>query len=170
MAEPIDPTAVPGSGQLKLQDKGPEKGEKSISWLDDGKSSNLIALAEATLEVRPYLSQWGDIQLKWNDVARILGDRKAIPSGKNFRAVQGKMKDLLDQLQRYQEDLKKPQLSALPRAPFSEKLLRLLTMVQEQVAAGASTTPSLYLLPFRAAASFHLRPLALCALLLVCLL
>lgn len=118
-----------------LSGKGAEKGEKSISWADDGKNSNLIALAEATLEIRPYLSAWGDIQQKWNEVARLLGERKAIPSGKNFRAVQGKMKDLLDQLQRFQDDMKKPNLTTMPRCPFSEKLLRLLTAIQEQCGA-----------------------------------
>lgn len=133
----VDPGAVAGNTPIKISDhKSSEKAEKSISWADDGKSSNLIALAEVTLEVRPYYSPWGDVQAKWTDVARILGDRKSIPSGKNFRAVQGKMKDLLDTLSRYQEDTKKQNVV---RCPFSEKLFRLLLMVQEQTTATPGT-------------------------------
>lgn len=139
--EQVDPSAVQGNTPLKITEKPMEKAEKSISWADDGKSSNLIALAEVTLEVRPYYSPWGDVQAKWNEVARILGDRKAIPSGKNFRAVQGKMKDLIDTLLRYQEDSKKH--AGLPRCPFSEKLYRLLVQVHEQTTSMAGARSDL---------------------------
>ena len=103
-----------------------------LHWKDDGKDSNCVQLAEATIRHNPYQSKWGDIAANWNRVLKDLQDRNVIPLDKDYRCLQHKMKSMLDTVRAHNEACKNCVVpSHMPRRPFSDKLFGMLTTVLE---------------------------------------
>lgn len=102
-----------------------------LHWKDDGKESNSVQLAEATLRHNPYQSKWGDIAANWNRVLKDLQEKNVIPMDKDYRCLQHKMKSMLEIMRAHQEALKSALPNQAPRRPFSDKLYNLLTLILE---------------------------------------
>lgn len=110
-----------------------------LHWKDDGKESNTVQLAEATLRHNPYQSKWGDIASHWNRVLKDLQEKGVIPLDKDYRCLQHKMKAMLDTLRAHHENLK--QAGHTPRRPFSDKLYGLLCAILEACNAHVAPLP-----------------------------
>lgn len=101
-----------------------------LHWKDDGKESNTVQLAEATLRHNPYQSKWGDIASHWNRVLKDLQEKGVVPLDKDYRCLQHKMKSMLDMMRVHLEAVKNNS-GQVPRRPFSDKLYMLLSEILE---------------------------------------